>query len=338
MASDLGVGVKENAFSNTAKDILSDINESPRLKDHTSPALVKALENYSDGQESSLKSANIFRGKLGEEANKSHIAGDKFEAGIYGKLKESLTSDIGQSIVDSGNADLKSSYDKAQQFYKDKIAPFEDKDIVKFTRKGGDPDTILQAFIKPSRFTDRSHLINKLVEKLPDGQKTLPIYGWLSNAVDESGRLNPSKFRTMWNKLGDEQKNILVPDEKMRNRLSDYSSLVSKNQKALYRMHNPPTGQQASDILPYIISGMLHGGGAMAGHALGGVPGAIGGALGAGLATRPMVSALTSPALRKMLVKTLGAKQRVGGSIPRTGLRPSTGALMALSQNQSGGQ
>jgi hypothetical protein len=187
--------------------------------------------------------------------------------------------------------------------YGSKYKPFEDKDITKFTREGGDPDIMLSHFLRTGA-NDRGTLLAKVTDKLPPEARNLPAYMHLSKALEE-GQLNPMKLRTLYKNLGENQKKTLIPDSSMRKQLDKYTKAIGMNTEAFQTMFNPKTGQRVSDLIP-AMGGMA---GFKGGMALGGLPGALIGGVGGmvlpGMLGKGAVNLMTSPGVRESLVKAI---------------------------------
>lgn len=304
IADESGVVVPRTNFQSKAQSILDELGESSELKREMSPELLSDLEAYAKGEKgNTLRLSNIFKGKLNDKANEAYGAGNTHEYGIFKELRDSLADDIDSTIKSTKNPELKSAYDTAMTEYGSKFKPFEDPDITKFTRRGGDPDMILQHFLKGGA-NDRGTLLSKVTSKLPESSRNLPAYMHLSKALEE-GQLNPMKFRTLYKNLGTKQKEALIPDAAMRKTLDKYTKTVGMNTEAFETMFNPKTGQRVSDLIPAM--GAM--GGFKAGMAVGGLPGAlIGGAGGLmlpGMLGKGAVKLMTSPGVRESLVKAI---------------------------------
>lgn len=300
-ADNSGVVISRDNLAKEAQDRLEEINESPELKRETSPGLIDDLESYANPENiNTLKLSNIFKGKIGEKANKSYLSGNLHEYGIYRSLKDALGKDIDDSMAFQGDKELKSLYQKANDFHKTNIAPFDEPEIVKFIRHGGDPDTLLSTFIKTG-INDRGNLLNKLVGKLSPDERGIPAYGFLSRAI-ENGQLNPLKMRSLYKSLGENQKKILMGTPGLKNEMENFSSLVDKNVEPLSIMSNPKTGNRNSDsIVPWAgISGL-----GAAGYAFGGAPGAVAASFGLPVFSKFLVKGLTSPSFREKVVNKL---------------------------------
>lgn len=246
------------------------------------------------------KEANLLKGKLNEYAkiNRSSPDSDKrYQARIFGDLASTLKQDINDAVEASGNPALKNIYKEAESNYAKNFSPFLDKEIYKYLSGKKDTDTIVQNFVKVSRAADRGKATSQLTTLLPEKERSLVGYAYLSRALDNEGNLNPGKLSTLINNLGKNQFKALVPDENIRNELKNYNRLYKMNVKSVNLLQNPATGQQTLDILPLMA--------AMGGGKMGGITGALAGFLTPGLAAKPLVNMLTSPSVRKSLVDAM---------------------------------
>jgi hypothetical protein len=321
-----GVNPDLSSFSQTAKSYKDAIESSGILK--TEPDVAKILrkvENYIPKKTSrsdvitgkpivkkpkiTLKEANLLKGKLNGYAEKAKQSPDPAQRGlasVYGNLAKSLKSDIEKSIESSGNETVKNAYKTAEENYKKHFSPFLDRDIYKHISGQKDADMIVADFLKTSRSTDRSNKLSKLTSKLPDKEQKLIGYSYFSRALDNEGNLDPNKLNSLIKNLGKRQFKALIPEESLRNELLNFSKLYKMNIKGVDILKNPPTGQQALDLLPSL---MAHAGSSYAGGLLGGLPGAIAGVAAPGLISRPIVNALTSPKFREKTVNAILKKR-----------------------------
>lgn len=218
-------------------------------------SLMNIFKNYSgSGRGIKLEEANLLKGKLRLLANQYEISPnmtDRHAASVFHNLSSSLKGDILSSIKSSGNKELLNAYEKAEKNYEVNFSPFLDKEIYKFVTGHADPDMLLSTFIKTGKSTDRSNLLSKLMDKLPEDKKGLVGYGYLQRALDGNGVLNPLKLNTLLSKdsLGTRQFETLFHNKKMQSALRDYYSLVDKNTKALTLMQNRANGQMGTDML-----------------------------------------------------------------------------------------
>jgi hypothetical protein len=310
-----GVVIGRENFRQQANDILKDIEQSPELKAEFSEGLLSSIKNYASNKEgNNLKLTNIFRGKLGDKANEFYQEGKTYEHGLLKSLKDSLSKDIEEGIESSSSNDLKSLYDKNQKNYQENFAPFEDPDIVKFTRKGGDPDLLLSHFLRGGK-NDRAVLLSKLTNALSEEDKNLPLAAYLQRSVNDAGEVDPIKLSSLHKNLGKNQKKALFKDDNLRQSFDDFSTLVAKNKEPFNLMFNPKTGARNTDLL-FKIAQMLGG------TAAGGLPGLAATLAGSALAGRGANKLLTSPNFREKLVQ----------SMIRDGKLPGGNYLMGLSQ------
>ncbi len=325
-----GVLTNRSNLRNEALEELKKIQEDPDLARLADKKTIRLLQNISKESRKkvkprySLKQTDFLRSKLGDKAHDAYMSDNTELGNIYKALREAAEKDITQAIDNSGNNHLKSLRNEAFKFYKEEYLPFEDPDILKFTRKGTDADTLAQYFIRNSKLGDRANILNKLTQKLSKSDRDLLAYSYLSNAVEENGVLNPAKMRTLFTKgLGERQRKALFSPEMIKN-LSDYSKLVQKNTNALNAMFNPKTGQRGlTALIPSIASGV----GSLA---TGTIPGTIFSALAPSLAARPIVNALTSQGVRERIIdQIIKSKARK----PPKNLAPFVSALME-SDNQ----
>lgn len=207
-------------------------------------------------KEFSLQSTDYLRGHLGESAHDAWSDNNQYLSNIFKDLKKASEKDINDAIDKSGSKSLSKSRDEAMEYYRTKFSQFDDPDIQKFIRKGGDTDLILSHFLKGGA-NDRGNLLQKLTTKLPEDQKELPLHMYLSKAIDESGQLNPPKLRTLYKNLGKKQLDALVPDSDMRAQLEKYVRSVGLNSDAFNTMFNPKTGQRNLDSAIGAIEGMM---------------------------------------------------------------------------------
>ncbi|HTF30812.1 MAG TPA: hypothetical protein VK625_18285 [Flavitalea sp.] len=287
-----------------ASSLLDRIESDPDLASFRSPADINLLENISkppkDKDTFSLKDSDYLRAEIGERRYDAFINGDTPKANLYRELQEAVEKDIDNAIESSSNPKLKEARKNAMEYYKSEYAPFESDEIVKFTRKGGDPDLMLSHFIRGGK-NDRATLLKKLSERLaikPGQDKHLLASAYLSRAIDETGTVNPLKLRDLYKKLGKNQRKALFTDSKTHQSVKQFSDLVGKNAEAFKLMLNPKTGARNTELLSKI-------GQMVTGWAAGGIPGVIASTAASGIGGRLATHLLTSPKIREKLVKKM---------------------------------
>lgn len=360
-----GVQTERINLRNTAKKYLKEIESDPDLEaisDNSITSLLKELSDTNKKQspiiknpnqeknyafdfikgtkteippespkpepkkKSTLKSTDILRGKLREAQHDASASNNTHLASIYKALKDAAVKDINESIDNSGNKHLDKLRDNAMKFYEKEYAPFSDKDIMKFTRKGGDPDLLISTFLKNNRLSDRSKLLGKLTLKLNNDDKNLLAYSYFSKAL-EDGNLNPIKLKTLFKNLGTNQKHHLLGNQPILKELDNYTRLVNKNKEPLNIMFNPQTGKRNLSVLPF-LSALGSSIGTMA---TGSIPGGILSAAIPSLVSKPITKALTSEKLREKVIKGI-IKSREKKAKGKKNMAPFVNALMQASQ------
>jgi hypothetical protein len=308
-ADEAGMKVGREKLSSTAQDLLDEMKSSSELNAENDPKLISDLERYaSNKEENTLKNTNIFRSKgLGKKANQAYVSGDTHASGVYSQLKDALSEDIKTAFEGSENPNLKDLYAQNQKDYAEKFAPFEDKDIVKFTKKGGDPDLLLPHFLKGGK-NDRATLLTKLTSKLAPIDKHIPLLAHLSKAVDKEGNVDPIQLSSLYRQLGENQRKALIHEPYFDKELKNYSNLVGQNKKALNLMFNPDTGVkgQTTRVLDAILKITQVAGGTVGA----GLPGFLATTLGSGILGHASTKALTSPTLRDKLINAMIANKK----------------------------
>ena len=206
-------------------------------------------------QDVSLKETNIMAGALntkGYDLIASSNSNDRYLGSVLLKIGKALKGDVKQSVLDSGHQPLMDSFKKAESYYGDEFSNVLDKLIRKFAVGKGKAEDIIPSFIKTGGNKDRSEDMAKFTNLLSENGKKLLRYGYFGNAYEGSENLkavNPNKLKTLWIKLGDRQKQILLPNKADRKEMDNFVRLVQMNPKATNLMLNPPTGQMNMDII-----------------------------------------------------------------------------------------
>lgn len=323
IADSVGLKVNRDNFSKSAQQELQSIEESPELKRSMNPKIISDLENYaSNNKGNNLKLSNIFKGKISDQASEFYKNGQMHEYGIMQNLKNALGEDINRSIEESDHPHLKEAYSSAQKKYAEEFAPFEDSDITKFTREGGDPDLLLPHFLKGGA-NDRSNILEKLLQKLEGKNKGIPAYAYLSKAINKDGTVDSLKLGKLYSDLGEKQKDVLFSDKKLKKSIDDYSDLVKMNSNAMTLMFNPKTGYTNLDYFMKAVPaiGALMTGGLNA-HSAAAMAAAY---TGQATASQLLTKLMTSPAFREKLITAINKNKRI--NIP--GKRYLTPAISA---------
>lgn len=322
-----------------ARNMQADIHADKDLAHVTDPKLVNLVDKLAEGKtldeiqgkhvgdrvqkpdEFSLKKTDFLRAELGDRAAEAFDKGNTGLGLFYKRLREAAENDIKQSIEKSGSPKLKGLRDDAFKYYQDHFLEFEDPNIRKFTFGNGDSDLLVSHFLRKSTQNDRSNLLEKLTTKLTPEQKDLVAHRYFSEAMQE-GELNPMKFKTLYKKLGNRQKETLFSPAQLKE-LSNYTKLVQKNTEPLTLMFNPKTGARNTGALPWLTSASGLGAALMTGEPLTGL--AVAGA--PIIAGRPLTKYLTSEAKRQKIIENI-IKSRQKQMLPQKNLAPYVNALI----------
>lgn len=328
-AAEEGITTNRSNLRDVAEQALKEIEADPDLAlltDNATKTLLKNLSTEKGAGNYSLRETDFLRGKLGDKAHDAYLDNNSELSNIYRSLRDAANKDINSSITNSGNKRLDALRDDAMNFYKREYAPFEEPEIMKFTKRGGDPDLLASYFVRNSKIADRANLLSKLTSKLSPEERKLLSYSYFSRSLKD-GELNPSKLKTAYDSLGERQKRALLTEDGIK-KLDDFKGLVQKNIEPLNIMFNPKTGQRGSSILgwsPTVIS-------SLSALATGSIPlTAISAALPTMLA-KPIVKTLTNPKMRERIVESL-IKSRAKNELPQRNVSPLIQALMQASQN-----
>jgi hypothetical protein len=302
-AEKAGISTDRSKLRDIASEEWLKIQDDPDLARLTDPSTQKLLKDIAESKSknNSLKKTDLLRAKLGDKARDAYTSGNSELGQIYASLRDAALEDI-NSAIDSKKApdNLKTLRDEAMSYYKKEWLPFEEREITKFTREGGDPDILVQSFIKNSKLSDRSRLLKKLTEKLNPEERNLLAHSYLSNAVDEGG-LNPLKMRTLYKNLGEGQKEaIFGKDSQLKKNIEDYTNFVGKNTEPFELMFNPKTGARAG-AFPWLASAGGVGTALLSGH----LPLPVAAAALPILAARPAAKVLTNKLLREKIVNSM---------------------------------
>lgn len=325
-----GIRTNRSNIREEAGEALRKIEEDPDLSLFTDAGTKSMLKNLATGKgnkDFSLKQTDLLRGELGDLAHDAYSSNNTKLSNIFGSLKKAAEKDINGAIDKADMPHLNELRNEAMNFYKKEYVPFEEPEIMKFTKKGGDPDLLISTFLKRSPTTDRGRLLEKLSTKLTDRDRKLVAYSYFSRAL-EDGKLNPIKFKTLYKNLGENQKKVLLGGDEGVKQFGDYSKLVQKNTEPLNLMFNPKTGQR--NLSDYLLSIL---GGSTGALATGNILGGLVGGLAPGIAARGFTKALTKESIREKLIKKMIEEREKGARIPAN-IAPLIQEITEVSGNQ----
>ena len=289
-------------YVNLAKEhldqIQSDLAASPELAHlSTDGKLTKFLKGIVDNPgDKPFKNVTSLDSMLNEAGHKAHIDNNRYESMIYGGLKNALRTDLDSAVQKSGNQKLVDLWKEANEHYAKEVAPFDDRDIMRFIKRGGDPDQITQTFVKTGAYA-RPNQLKKILDKLPDSSRRMMAVQHLTRGLRETDALgniyhNPARLKTAYEGLAPSMRKILFSPQE-RKLLEDANLLTRTIGPSINQAMKSTTGKVVSEQLgasaPLIAAHYGH---------LPGLVAAMGGAYGTG-------KLLASRALRNAYIKSL---------------------------------
>ncbi len=276
-------------------------------------------ERVEGGPEISLSEANQLAGILNQTARKAGKSPDQTQramAKMYGGLGRALKDDIKASLKKNNSKELQDAFKGAEKNYAKNFSPFLDSEVYKYIEGGKSTEKIASELIGSGK-QDRFQSIQKVMELMPDDQKNYLGTAYLEKAINKESGLDPGKLKTLIKNLGKRQFNALFPDKGIRQALTDYSKLTAKNQAALNKMFNPPTGKTLLDWMPYLITALGTGIGAATAGDVGALAGVLGTTISGIGGGRGLSKLLSSEKVRNKLVSKM-----IEDSIKTKGKKP----------------
>lgn len=303
-----GLDLNLSNFQNRAASIWQNINDSVLSINPEIKALYNKTRDIAQNEgKPTLRDAKMLKGylyNLAEEYRKSPNPTDRQVAGEISTLSKAIDADINEAIKATGSEELSSALKKADDFYKENYSGWLDKEAYKIRRDN--PETLIHSVLGSGKKLDKFSRIEKIQKLLPEEDKGLLAYGYLSKAKDNLGQINPNELSKLINSLGERQRKALFPGEAGLKEIEDYAALSKLNQEPLNRLFNPKTGQRAQSYLP-VSEISLAIGGLGAGHF---APAAT--VAGLGLSANMLNRALVSEAFRnKTVSKKLGKENKI---------------------------
>lgn len=265
--------------------------------------LIKLIDKIDSVDSLNFGAARKLRSRIGSivrQAEKKAVQGgenDEYVAGLkrlYSSLEEDMTD-----FAERQGGELKNKYRQAQEFFKEEVVPFKNKDIRKVGTDDYDTDKLVGFFIK----NDSPKRAAKLISKLDDEGKAAIKYAILEDAFDKAmdvnksgqGVFSPNKFATQIEKLG-KTANVVFGNEDTK-LINGFAKLMRAAERAGQYMENPPTGNRAIDVA--VLGG--------AGAGMWFEPGTI---ASAAITSKLLSSLLTSNLGRRVLTRASGLPEK----------------------------
>lgn len=265
----------------SGRDILSKyfpyVNEYPSAADSSFENSIKEIIDKGGLQEDfnkftgektptedALKFAK-FKAKNFDELSKNED--NDFKSMLYSRMAKGLRDAARFSSENSYNSNVRYAYALADKFYKNKVSPFEDNFVRNYLRN--DKHTSEDFYKLAKRGLQDPEKLQKILDVSgPDGAKNIATK-YFSQALDKDGNPNFEKMVSLYSKLPDKvKKMLLTPDQ--RNVLDKLATTHSFSNAAIVAAKNVPTGKLgalvsvAQNFLPALVGlggayGSTHG-------------------------------------------------------------------------------
>ena len=252
-AKELGQKIELDPYHNTAQKHLDEIKQFSESKPYykylkqdddlmnfLQGAAKKDKEITMGGEKNvptSYKLATLEDVELNDLIHKSIAENTKKKTGILMDLRNSLRGSIEKSVQGSGNSELSNLWSTAKNNFKNKVVPFENKDILPFALGKANPDTLPTKFIKSGRQANPTQL-RKITSLLNPDEKGDLANLYLTGGNDE---FNPSQVVSTHARLGKTLQDELFSPEQNKE-FRDIKSTAEKLGAEKDQMFIPKTG------------------------------------------------------------------------------------------------
>jgi hypothetical protein len=251
----LSRGVKENVSPFNRQQLAADLlKEEAALGPNADQSLVKYLESHTSAEPMNFDAARKLRSRLWEDVRKAEKQArngsvSDAEVRLRTQVAQALESDIDDWAERAGqqNKELLGAYRKASSEFRDKVAPFKDRDIRR-ALETDDTDTIIGTFLK----RDRPKLADKLLSKTDERAQTAAKFWILDQAFQRAETVSPDiefsplAFASELERLRTTNKVVFTPGEQLE--LKGFVKLAQAAQRAGKFRENVPTGNRAVEV------------------------------------------------------------------------------------------
>ena len=170
--------------------------------------------------------------------------------GILQQVRSAVESDMDAFASRSNNPALTNAWRKADQFCKERVVPFKDRQLAN-AMKDAHADEIYTKFVQAGKGDRAEHFYGALDAR---GQAAVR-YGMVANAmekaVDETRNVfSPAKFALAMEKIKDARGAFFRGAAKQE--IEGFTKLMRHVERAGQYAENPPTGQR---VIPWLIGG-----------------------------------------------------------------------------------
>ena len=185
----------------------------------------------------------LLRSQLGDLAEKYAQGAhpNKSASKYFGDLRQAVGDDIDDFIANSGNADIKALYKRADGYYKSMMAR-QDRAFAK-AMDSNKPDEIYSQFVKTGKADRAANFYNALDRKGQAAVRSKMVEDALDKATNPStGFFSPAKFAGEFERLREPYGVVFSGADKQE--MDGFVKLMRHVERAGQYMENPPTGNR----------------------------------------------------------------------------------------------
>lgn len=205
-----------------------------------SPELGKTLASLASAKGSSVKFAKYGKAKLYRLMQE---ALDPHEKKVYKKLYNARTTDLENTVKNTGDKTAENLYRKADENFKKTLAPFRDARLSKMVNGAMHPTDIFRQFVKTGKAENPTKLETFAKVLTPEDKKLVGAH-LFNGAREADGSINPVRFNSVWKSLGNRTKEALFTPSEIKD-FDNFSNQMHLARTSLGALVNPLTGVQA---------------------------------------------------------------------------------------------
>lgn len=229
------------------------LNEAKKDIDPNS-ALISRLENFVTAKNGNFSQTRQFRSNLGDSIRQLETSMDLKAARPLQMIKSSLENDM-NGFAQQAGGDVATRWREADRFFREKVVPQRESDIVKAARNRN-PDEVFRQFIKAGTQDRAQRLYNALDRPGRDAVKAGILQQALDKATLEGSKgvaFSPAKFAGDLEKLQGSVGVFFKGADKAE--IDGFTKLMRHIERAGQVAENPPTGNRV--VLPLLMGETL---------------------------------------------------------------------------------
>lgn len=252
-AEPLGV-VATDRMNIMAKQFLDESSILPEVAQNT--GVKQILEQLSKPGGNTFGGLAKVRATLNSRIDDLISSGDFASARPLKAIRGALDDDLKDFATNAGNPQIKKAYDKANKYFRERVAPTRKSDILRSARTDN-PDEIYRKFIKydtGSSLKSGRGQAERLYKALPERGKAAVRYGIVKEAWEKSlseaagGEIfSPAQFANTLEKLSGSAGVFFSKQDKAQ--MDGLIKLMKHIKRAGQISENPPTGNRIAVAL-----------------------------------------------------------------------------------------